>query len=83
MPSYFHGLGFENSAARMKSERHYSGRLTSALRGSGRVNPGAVRGYNTAWAHKAEMFKQQLLCCPLETGKSKTQGFGTSGRATF
>jgi len=28
-------------------------------------------GYNTAWARKAQMFEQQLLCCPLETGTAR------------
>lgn len=31
MPSYFHGLGLENSVARVKARRQYSGGPTSAL----------------------------------------------------
>lgn len=33
MPSYFHGLGLENSVARVKAGRQYSGGPTSALGG--------------------------------------------------
>ena len=82
MPSYFHSLGFENSVARMKSERHYSGRLTSALRGSDCVNPGAVTRVTTLHGHiRLRGLSSSYYSVPWRVEKQDTvRGWGLLGK---
>lgn len=81
MPSYFHGLGFENSVARMKSERHYSGRLISALRGSDCVNPGAVTRLTALQGHvRLRCLSSSYYAVPWRLEKQDTvRGLGLLG----